>query len=116
MRRSVSLLKLSVMSGAFASLLVACAGPSGGGAAAPAAAASAPAAAASAPAAAASANVPGAIAARPPVDPSAPKPFADVTKGAKVDDGLFPIWRKDEKVWIEIPKDMLNKPFMFSVN
>ena len=75
---------------------------------APAAAASAavaPAAAASAPAAA-----------RPPADPTAPKPFADVIKEAKVQQGLFPLWRKDEKVWIEIPKAALNKPFLFTVN
>ncbi|MFG6465483.1 zinc-dependent metalloprotease [Roseateles sp. BYS87W] len=66
----------------------------------------APAAAASAPAAAA----------RPPADPTAPKPFADVIKGATEQPGLFPIWRKDEKVWIEIPKDAFRKPFLFSVN
>ena len=78
----------------------------GDAAAKPAAAASAPGAAASAPAAAA----------KPPADPTAPKPFAEVSKGAKVDEGLFPIWRKDEKVWLEIPKAMLNKPFLFSMN
>ena len=63
-------------------------------------------------------TVPGAAAAaRPPAaDPTAPKPFADVIKGAKQDDGLFPIWRKDEKVWLEIPKTALNKPFLFTVN
>ncbi len=66
----------------------------------------APAAGASAPAAAV----------RPPVDPTAPKPFADVIKGAKEQPGLFPIWRKDEKVWMEIPKEAFNKPFLFSVN
>ncbi|WP_422012810.1 zinc-dependent metalloprotease [Roseateles sp.] len=49
-------------------------------------------------------------------DPTAPKPFADVIKGAKEQPGLFPIWRKDEKVWIEIPKEAFNKPFLFSVN
>ncbi|QPF72623.1 DUF5117 domain-containing protein [Roseateles sp. DAIF2] len=79
-----------------------------------ASAAAAPANGASAPA-----SVPGAAsaaAAKPPADPSAPKPFADVIKGAKVDDGLFPLWRKDEKTWIEIPKDWLNKPFLFTVN
>lgn len=65
----------------------------------------APASAASAPAAA-----------KPPVDPTAPKPFAEVTKDAKVESGLFPIWRKDEKVWMEIPKAMLNKPFLFTAN
>ena len=53
---------------------------------------------------------------RPPADPTAPKPFADVIKGAKEQPGLFPIWRKDEKVWIEIPKEAFNKPFLFSVN
>jgi hypothetical protein len=53
---------------------------------------------------------------RPPVDPTAPKPFADVIKGAKEQPGLFPIWRKDEKVWIEIPKEAFNKPFLFSMN
>lgn len=53
---------------------------------------------------------------RPPVDLGAPKPFAEVIKGAKEQPGLFPIWRKDEKVWIEIPKEYFNKPFLFSVN
>ncbi|MEO3693220.1 zinc-dependent metalloprotease [Roseateles paludis] len=53
---------------------------------------------------------------RPPVDPTAPKPFLDVIKGAREQPGLFPIWRKDEKVWLEIPKAAFNKPFLFSVN
>lgn len=70
--------------------------------------------AASAPAGAASA--PGTPVARPPADPVAPKPFADIIKGAKEQPGLFPVWRKDEKVWIEIPKEAFNKPFLFSVN
>jgi len=64
----------------------------------------------SAPAAAASAPAVGA----PPA--AAPKPFAEVIKGATHQDGLFPIWRKDEKVWIEVPKAMLGKPFLFTVN
>ena len=55
-------------------------------------------------------------AAKPSADPTAPKPFAEVTKDAKVENGLFPIWRKDEKVWLEIPQAMLNKPFLFSSN
>ncbi|MGS0758554.1 DUF5118 domain-containing protein, partial [Roseateles sp. GG27B] len=46
----------------------------------------------------------------------APKPVADVIKEAKSQDGLFPIWRKDEKVWLEIPKDKIGKPFLFTVN
>jgi hypothetical protein len=56
-------------------------------------------------------------AARPaPPDPTAPKPFAEVSRGATRQDGLFPVWRKDEKVWLEIPRAMLNKPFLMSVN
>ncbi|MFN3304668.1 MAG: zinc-dependent metalloprotease [Roseateles sp.] len=62
------------------------------------------------------ASAPAAAPARPPADPTAPKPFADVIKGAKEQPGLFPVWRKDEKVWIEIPKEQFNKPFLFSVN
>ncbi|HSW09086.1 zinc-dependent metalloprotease [Aquabacterium sp.] len=81
-------------------------------AASPAPAASTPAAGASAPAAGASA--PGA--ARPPADAAAPKPFAEVIKDAKRQDGYFAIWRKDEKVWLEIPSSALNKPLLFSVN
>lgn len=68
------------------------------------------------PAAAASSPAPGATPPRSPIDPTAPKPFAEVSKGAKEQPGLFPIWRKDEKVWLEIPKDGFNKPFLFTVN
>ncbi len=68
------------------------------------------------PAAAASGASAPAAAAKPPADPTAPKPFNDIIKDAKSQDGLFPIWRKDEKVWLEIPKAQLNKPFLFSVN
>ena len=35
---------------------------------------------------------------RPPADPTALKPFAEISKDFKQDDGLFPIWRKDDKV------------------
>ncbi|MDC6166752.1 zinc-dependent metalloprotease [Paucibacter sp. XJ19-41] len=51
-----------------------------------------------------------------PASAAAPKPFAEVIKGASPDEGLFPRWRKDDKVWIEVPKAALNKPFLFSVN
>jgi hypothetical protein len=97
----------------------------GGSPAAPAAkappaspAAGTPPQAAAAAALAASGVAPGTMAAaRPaPPDPGAPKPFAEVSRGATRQDGLFPIWRKDEKVWLEIPRAMLNKPFLISVN
>lgn len=52
----------------------------------------------------------------PAADPTAPKPFADIVKGAKRSDGLLPLWRKDEKVWLEIPREMLGRPFLFTVN
>jgi Met-zincin/Domain of unknown function (DUF5117)/Domain of unknown function (DUF5118) len=71
---------------------------------------------AAAPSGAASAPAGAAPAQRPPADPSAPKPFAEIIRGAKEQPGLFPIWRKDEKTWIEIPKEAFNKPFLFSVN
>jgi len=117
------LLSLSAIATAV-TLLSACAAtgtaPGATPAAAPASAAGTP-AVTPAPAANAAAKpgAPGATAAaapRPPADPSAPKPFADIIKEAKSQDGLFPIWRKDEKVWLEIPKDKIGKPFMFTVN
>jgi len=102
-------------------LLSACASTGDGVTGSPAAvkpAATTTAAVPAASAASGAGTVPGAAAAaRPPAaDPTAPKPFAEVIKGAKQDDGLFPIWRKDEKVWLEIPKAALNKPFLFTVN
>jgi hypothetical protein len=57
-----------------------------------------------------------AAAPKPPADPAAPKPFDEVVQGATRQDGLFPIWRKDEKVWIEVPKEMVGKPFLFTAN
>lgn len=41
------------------------------------------------------------------------KPFADVVKDAKKQTGLFDIWRKDDKVWLEIAPDQFDKPFFF---
>jgi hypothetical protein len=74
-----------------------------------------PVAAASAPAATASATVtPGAAAAKP--DASAPKPFADVIKDAQVQDGYLPIWRKDDKVWLEVPAERLGQPLLMTAN
>jgi hypothetical protein len=45
-----------------------------------------------------------------------PRPFNDVIKDAKRTDGLFPLWQKDDKTWIEIPESHLNKPFFLSIN
>ena len=83
-------------------------------AAAPAPAAAAPGAAppASAPAVAAAAAAAQAAAAAA----QSAKPFADVIKDAKEHPGLFPLWTRDEKIWIEIKPDQLDTPYFFSVN
>jgi hypothetical protein len=78
--------------------------PSAAVAAAPPASAAAAQGAASAPAAAA----------RP--DPTAPKPFAEVIKGATQQAGFLPVWRKDDKTWLEIPAERLDQPFLLSAN
>lgn len=85
--------------------------------AASAASAQTPADPAPAPAAAATAPVgaPGAPPAERP-DAAAPKPFKDVIKGAQEKKGYLTVYQKDEKTWIEILPEQLNKPFFFSAN
>ena len=84
---------------------------------APATSASGTAPGAAAPAtAAASGPAAGSAAAAPRPDPTAPRPFAEVSKDAKRQDGLVPLWRKDDKVWLEITPERLGKPLLFSVN
>ena len=85
------------------------------GSAAPAAPPAAPGVVAAAPAAAASAPAGSAPSpARP--DPAAPKPFAEIIKDASRQDGFVPLWRKDEKVWLEISPERMAKPMLFSIN
>jgi hypothetical protein len=106
---SYLLLRLAPVAAA-AALLSACA--TVGGPAAPAAQADdKTAVAAAAPASAASAPKP---AARP--DPSAPKPFDEVVKDAQRSAGFIPVWRKDEKTWLEIAPDRLGKPMILSLS
>jgi hypothetical protein len=64
----------------------------------------------SAPASAAPAAAPSGA---PATAPGAPRPFADVIKDAKELKGFLPLWQKDEKTWLEIPADRLDKPFFF---
>lgn len=52
----------------------------------------------------------------PAAKPGEPKPFAEVTKDFKSSGGLFPIWTKDGKTFIEIPEAWFNKPFLFTIN
>ena len=44
------------------------------------------------------------------------KPFREVVAGATELKGLFPLWQKDDRVWIEIPVERLDQPFFFSYN
>ena len=47
--------------------------------------------------------------------PGAPRPFAEVIKDAKPINGLFTVWQKDDKTWIEIPAEQLDQPFFLSI-
>jgi len=70
-------------------------------------------------ASAASAPVPGAAASAPAAarpDPAAPKPFDEVIKGATRQAGSLPLWRKDEKVWLELAPEAFDRPTLFTVN
>jgi hypothetical protein len=76
-------------------------------------------AAASAPAAGAPSGA--ASAATPPAPSAASaaslaKPFAEVIKEAKEQPGLFPLWTKDEKVWIEIKPEQFDQPLFLQIN
>jgi Met-zincin/Domain of unknown function (DUF5117) len=80
----------------------------------PVTAASAPrvATAASGPAPSASGVPPGTPQAAPP--PGSPQPFAAVIRDAKKLDGLFALYQKDEKVWLELKPGDFDKPFFLS--
>ena len=45
-----------------------------------------------------------------------PRPFAEVIKDAKQIPGFLPIWQKDDRTWIEISPEQLDKPFFLSIN
>ena len=45
-----------------------------------------------------------------------PRPFAEVIKDAKEIPGLFRVWQKDEKTWLELAPDQFDKLFLFSIN
>jgi hypothetical protein len=59
---------------------------------------------------------PGAAPAAAPSAPGAPRPFKDIVKDAKEIPGLFKLYQKDEKVWIEIKPEQFDKPFYFTYN
>lgn len=68
----------------------------------------------SAVAAPAPASAASAAAAKP--EPGVPKPFAEIVKKARVDDGFVPVWRENDKVWLEIAPERLNQPFYLAAS
>jgi len=52
----------------------------------------------------------------PAAAPAALKPFADVIKDAKEQKGLFTLWTKEDKVWIEVKPEQLDAPFFFAIS
>jgi hypothetical protein len=78
------------------------------------AAAAAPAAASAPSAAARPAGAASAPTAAAAPTPGAPRPFADVIKDAKRQDGLFTAWQKDDKVWLELKPEDFTQPFILS--
>jgi len=48
--------------------------------------------------------------------PGQPRPFADVIKDAKEMPGLFRLWQKDDKVWLEIAPDQFGELYFFQAN
>jgi hypothetical protein len=65
-------------------------------------------------AAAAPAARPASGAAPTPPMPGQPQPFAAVIKDAKQIDGALTLWRKDEKVWIELTPEDFGRPMLFA--
>jgi len=68
------------------------------------------------PANAATAPANAAAAPRPATPPAAgqPRPFAEVIKDARRTEGFFTVWQKDEKLWLELRPDQLDRPFFLS--
>ncbi|MEO8754237.1 MAG: zinc-dependent metalloprotease [Casimicrobiaceae bacterium] len=48
--------------------------------------------------------------------PSALRTFAEVSRDAKEHTGLFRLWQKDEKVWLEIAPEQFEHAYFFSTN
>ncbi|HSV70257.1 MAG TPA: zinc-dependent metalloprotease [Methylibium sp.] len=63
----------------------------------------------------AGASAPGGPAALPAAAPTgSPPPFATVIKDAKSSEGLFTVWRKDEKVWLELKPEDFERSYFLS--
>jgi Met-zincin/Domain of unknown function (DUF5117)/Domain of unknown function (DUF5118) len=49
-------------------------------------------------------------------NPTGLRPFADIIKDAKQQTGLFTLWTKDDKVWIEIQPEQFNQLYYLQSN
>ena len=107
------LTRIEVMAAALAAAVLSGCASSGGATATASQQAAKPAATA----AQTAAGEPAAAAApRPAAPPVAgqPRPFAEVIKDARRTEGFLTTWQKDEKLWLELRPDQLDKPFLFS--
>jgi Met-zincin/Domain of unknown function (DUF5117) len=52
----------------------------------------------------------------PTAAPGAPRPFAEIIKDAKEQPGLFTLWTKDEKVWIELKPEQFDQLYYLQTN
>ena len=57
---------------------------------------------------------PAVVAAPKPSPSGAPASFEALTRGATRSAGLLPIWRKQDKVWVEIPAKLIGQPLFLS--
>ncbi len=62
--------------------------------------------------------VPSAMPGAAPSSPSSPmpRPFDAVIRDAKLLPGYFPLYEKEDRVWIELKPEHFNKPFYLSIN
>ncbi len=64
------------------------------------------------PTAGSQAQAPGAAASAPPrPDANGLRPFADIIRDAKDAKGFITVWTKEDRTWLEIPTELLDKPF-----
>ncbi|HEY5307513.1 MAG TPA: DUF5117 domain-containing protein, partial [Casimicrobiaceae bacterium] len=61
------------------------------------------------------AGAPGSAPAAAPT-PALLRSFADVSRDAREIPGLFRLWQKDDKVWLEIEPGQFDQPYFFSTN
>jgi len=114
-RPGLTLLATPWLIAVLAGCATAAAGPSPGAvAAAPAASSVARDEERAQPAVAASAPKSGTVSLKTTPPGSGLRPFADVVKGARQIDGLFTVWQKDDKVWLELKPSDLDQPFFMS--